>query len=253
MTQTTPPAAFQGNARGIALITGAGRGIGAAIAVRLARAGYDIWANYHTNRETAERVAAQVREAGRECLLLPFDVRDEAAIEAALGPLLAEATPNVLVNNAGFRKDALMMWMTADEWQSVVDVTLRGFFLVTRAVLLGMLKRKSGRIINIASTAGQSGVAGQVNYSAAKAGLIGATKALAAEVIRKGVLVNAVAPGFIETDMTKDLPREQILPRIPAGRLGTPDEVAAVVEFLCSDAASYVVGQVLSPNGGVYL
>jgi 3-oxoacyl-[acyl-carrier protein] reductase len=186
-------------------------------------------------------------------VLLPFDVRDEAAVEAALGPLLAETTPDVLVNNAGFRKDTLMMWMTADEWQSVVDVTLRGFFLVTRAVLLGMLKRKSGRIINITSTAGQSGLAGQVNYSAAKAGLIGATKALAAEVIKKGVLVNAVAPGFIETDMTKDLPRDHVLPRIPAGRIGMPEEVAGVVEFLCSDAASYVVGQVLSVNGGVYL
>ena len=253
MTQTTPSGGSQKSERGIALITGASRGIGAAIAVRLARAGYDVWANYHSNREAAERVQAQVREVGRECVLLPFDVRDEAAVEAALGPLLAETTPDVLVNNAGFRKDTLMMWMTADEWQSVVDVTLRGFFLVTRAVLLGMLKRKSGRIINITSTAGQSGLAGQVNYSAAKAGLIGATKALAAEVIKKGVLVNAVAPGFIETDMTKDLPRDHVLPRIPAGRIGMPEEVAGVVEFLCSDAASYVVGQVLSVNGGVYL
>jgi 3-oxoacyl-[acyl-carrier protein] reductase len=145
-----------------------------------------------------------------------------------------------------------MMWMPSSDWKGVVDTALLGFFLVTKSVLVGMLKRRSGRIINISSTAGQSGLPGQVNYSAAKAGLIGATKALAVEVRKKGVIVNCVAPGFIETDMTKDLPVDRILSSIPAGRFGTADEVAAAVEFLCSDEAEYIVGQVIAINGGLY-
>ncbi|MBN1866401.1 3-oxoacyl-ACP reductase FabG [Candidatus Sumerlaeota bacterium] len=242
-----------GSARRIALITGASRGLGAAIAVRLARAGYDIWANYRSNHEAAAKVKSEVEALGRTCEILPFDVCDEEGMEAALAPLVEKACPDVLVNNAGFSKDVMMMWMSREEWQSVTDVSLLGFFLVTKQVLTGMLKRRSGRIVNIASTAGQSGLPGQVNYSAAKAGLIGATKALAAEVAKRGVLVNVVAPGFIETDMTEDLPREAILPRIPLGRLGRPEEVASVVEFLCSDAASYITGQVLAVNGGLYV
>ena len=237
----------------LALITGASRGLGAAIALRLAGAGYDIWLNCRSNHEAARQVQARIEALGRACRPLCFDVCDEAAIKQILHPLLDETTPDVLVNNAGFNKDVLLMWMSREEWESVIDVNLLGFYLMTKSVLLGMMKRRAGRIINIASTAGQSGLAGQVNYSAAKAGLIGATKALALEVGKKGVLVNVVAPGFIETEMTASLPRESILPRIPLGRVGRPEEVATVVEFLCSDAAGYIVGQVIAVNGGLYV
>lgn len=245
----TPPE----SSRKIALITGAGRGIGAAVALRLARAGYDIWANYHSNHETAKHVQQQITALDRECILLPFDVRKEEEVNRVLLPMLDKAVPDVLVNNAGYNRDSLMMWMDRETWQSVIDVVLLGFFLVTRAVLLEMLKRKSGRIINIASTAGQAGRAGQVNYSAAKAGLIGATKSLALEVCKRGVIVNCVAPGLIETDMITQLPREELLSVIPIGRFGTADEVAATVEFLCSEGAGYIVGQVISVNGALYV
>jgi len=237
----------------IALITGASRGLGAAIALRLAADGYKIWANYHNNHQAANELKIKIESAGGHCVLIPFDVTDELQVAAALGPLTEAHTPDVLINNAGFNKDTLMMWMKTEEWQSVLDVSLNGFFHVTKTVLLGMLKRKSGRIINIVSTAGQSGLPGQVNYSAAKAGLIGATKSLAQEVVRKGVLVNAVAPGFIETDMTSKLPVDEIKKTIPIKRFGKPEEVAGVVAFLCSEDASYMVGQVLSVNGGIYM
>jgi 3-oxoacyl-[acyl-carrier protein] reductase len=236
-----------------ALVTGASRGIGAAIAVRLAKAGYDIWANFNKNQKAAEKVKEEIEKIGRNCILLPFDVSDEKEVNKALASLLEEMTPDVLVNNAGITRDTLMMWMSVDEWKAVTDVSMMGFFLVTKSVLLGMMKRKSGRIINIVSTAGQSGLPGQVNYSAAKAGLIGATKSLAKEVIRKGVIVNAIAPGFIETEMISKLPKEEIIKNIPAGRIGNPEEIAAVVEFLCSDEAAYIVGQVISVNGGLYM
>lgn len=237
----------------VALITGASRGLGAAIAFRMARAGYDIWANYLSNHEEAKKVKTEINRIGRKCTLLPFDVSDEKSVNNIMDPMLEKSVPDVLVNNAGYNKDSLMMWMTKQDFESVVNVNLLGFFLVTKAVLLGMMKRRSGRIINISSTAGQSGLPGQVNYSAAKAGLIGATKSLAAEVCKKGVVVNAIAPGFIETEMTADLPVDKILKSIPAGRLGSPDEVAAIVEFLCSDEAGYIVGQVIPVNGGLYM
>ena len=237
----------------IALVTGASRGLGSAIAIRLAKAGYDIWANYLNNHQAAKELEAQIHSIGRKCTLLPFDVTNEEHVQSALGKLIETDTPEVLINNAGFNKDMLMMWMKQEEWQSVIDVSLKGFFLVTKTVLLGMLKRRSGRIINIVSTAGQSGLPGQVNYSAAKAGLIGATKSLAQEVVSKNVIVNAVSPGFIETDMTANLPKDQIIKSIPVKRFGTPDEVAAVVEFLCSSDAGYIVGQVISVNGGIYM
>ena len=237
----------------IALITGASRGIGAAIALSLAKSGYDIWANYHKNHEAAHQLKEKITNLGRTCTLLPFDVCNEEQVKDSLSPLVENTTPNVLINNAGFNKDTLLMWMSSEEWKSVTDVTLLGFFLVTKAVLLGMMRRKSGRIINIVSTAGESGLPGQTNYSAAKAGLIGATKSLAKEVIKKGVLVNAVAPGFIETDMIKNLPKDEIVKNIPIGRIGSPQEVAGVVDFLCSEDANYIVGQVISVNGGLYM
>ena len=237
----------------IALITGASRGIGAAIAIRLARAGYNIWLNYKSNHKAADKVNIQIEKIGQNCLLLPFDVADKSQVDEILIPLLEENTPDVLVNNAGITRDNLLIWMSHDDWQSVVDVTLSGFFFVTKAVILNMVKRKRGRIINISSPSGQSGLPGQTNYSAAKAGLIGATKSLALEVAKKGILVNAIAPGFIETGMTSEVPKENVIPHIPLRRFGKVEEVAGVVEFLCSEDASYIVGQVINVNGGMYV
>jgi len=237
----------------IALVTGASRGIGAAIAAGLAQDGFDLWLNYKSNHEAAQEVKKEIEQNKAQCRLLPFDVSDPEATRSALDPLLDKETPYVLVNNAGFTKDMLMIWMNQKDWKDVLSVTLDGFFQVTRGVIKGMLTMRRGRIINIVSTSGQSGMAGQVNYSAAKAGLIGATKALAAEVAKRNVLVNAVSPGFIETEMIKDIPKEKVLPMIPMQRFGTPEEVAAAVKFLCSDQASYITGQIIAVNGGVYM
>lgn len=237
----------------VALVTGGSRGIGRAISVALARAGFDIWLNYKSNHAAAEGVGREIEGLGRRCTRLCFDVSDPEAVPRHLEPLLAETAPYALVNNAGVARDALMVWMSLEEWRTVLQATLDGFFLVTKTVLPGMLTRKQGRIINISSTSGQAGRPGQVNYAAAKAGLIGATKALAMEIGRKGVLVNAVAPGLIATDMTANLPMDQILPAIPLGRVGTVEEVAGIVAFLCSNEATYVTGQVIGCSGGLYV
>ena len=237
----------------VALVTGASKGIGSAVAIRLAQDGFDVWLNYRSDHDAALRTKQAIESSGSICQLIPFDVADSAASQTALEPLLENHAPYALVNNAGFTRDGIMALMSQKDWDDVLAVTLGGFFNVTRLVLKVMVRKRRGRIVNIASTSGQSGLPCQVNYSAAKAGLIGATKALAAEVAKRNILVNSVSPGFIETEMTLNLPKEKLLPFIPLQRFGTPQEVAHVVSFLCSDQSSYITGQVISVNGGVYM
>ncbi len=237
----------------LALVTGGSKGIGAAVALRLAQNGYDIWLNYRSDHASATAVAEGITALGRQCALLPFDVADGAAVEEALAPRLADAVPDVLVNNAGFAKDGVFAMMPYEDWRGVLAVHLDGFFHLTSRVMHPMLRRRSGLVLNIVSISGQTGVGGQVNYSAAKAGLIGATRSLAVEVGRRGVRVNAIAPGFIETDMTAGVPKDKVLPLIPLQRFGSVDDVAAVAAFLCSPGAAYITGQVLSVNGGLFI
>ncbi|MDR0486051.1 MAG: 3-oxoacyl-ACP reductase FabG [Elusimicrobiota bacterium] len=235
----------------IALITGGGRGIGAAISTTLARDGFDIWLNYLSSDMQAQKTKSQIESLGRQCLLLKFDVTCAKSVEDSLSPLLENNTPFVLVNNAGIKKDSLLIWMKENEWRDVISTTLNGFFNTVKTVLPFMLRRREGRIINIASAAAHYGVPGQSNYSAAKAGLIGAVKSLAVEVAKRNVLVNAISPGFIETEMLQGLPIEEILKTIPLGRLGKAEEVAELVSFLASDKANYITGKVFQVDGGI--
>ncbi len=236
-----------------ALITGASRGIGAAIAVALARGGHSVVLNYRSNGAAASAVRDAIVAMGGEAELLPFDVADAAAAGAALAPLVAdEARPiGVIVNNAGITRDAPFPLVELDDWERVTRTSLDGFYNVTRPFILPMVRRRWGRIVNIASVSGVMGNRGQVNYSAAKAGLIGATRALAKEIAHRGVTVNAVAPGLIATDMVKDAPVDEILKLIPMRRLGRAEEVAGLVAFLVGDEAAYITGQVIGINGGL--
>lgn len=238
-----------------ALVTGGSRGIGRAICIKLAEAGHFILINYTSKKEEAEKTLQMVREKGSDGEIIQFNVSDRTAVEETLGKWI-EQNPDkpieVLINNAGIRKDQLLMWMSNEEWDSVLNTGLGGFFNVTRLIIKGMLVKKYGRIVNIVSLSGLKGLPGQTNYSAAKAGIIGATKALAQEVGRRGITANCVAPGFIKTDMTEGINEKDFKQLIPLNRFGTPEEVADATCFLASDKASYITGQVLSINGGLY-
>jgi 3-oxoacyl-[acyl-carrier protein] reductase len=238
-----------------ALITGGSRGIGRAICLKMAGMGYYVLVNYKSNTEEAEKTLALIKDAGGNGEIIQFDVSEKEQIKNILGGWI-ETNPEkyieVLVNNAGIRDDSLMAWMAEEQWDNIIKTNLDSFFYVTRLVLNGMLSRKYGRIINVVSLSGLKGLAGQTNYSAAKAGVIGATKALAQEIGRQGITVNALAPGFIKTDMTADLDEKELKALIPVKRFGLPEEVAYVAAFLASPDASYITAQVISVNGGLY-
>jgi len=236
-----------------ALVTGASRGIGAAIAEELAGAGCTVLLNYRTDGAGAEAVKARIEGNGGRAELLPFDVRDARATEAALAPFTSEGgrAVDIIVNNAGVARDNPFPTMKAEDWELVTRTSLDGFFNVTRPLVMPLVHRRWGRIVNIASISGLVGNRGQVNYSAAKAGLIGATRSLAQELAKRRITVNAVAPGLIDTEMLVGLPLEEITKQIPMRRLGTPAEVAKLVAFLVGEHAGYITGQVISINGGL--
>jgi 3-oxoacyl-[acyl-carrier protein] reductase len=239
--------------RKIALVTGASRGIGRAVAKALVAGGCHVLINFRRGQREADETLKQIQQTGGSAELCPFDVSDADACDRAMDAAIQRhGRIDVLVNNAGIRHDALLVFMKPEQWADVIATNLTSFFNVTRPVVKQMAMNRWGRVLSIASTAGQTGVEGQTNYSAAKAGVIGASKALAREVAKRGVTVNVLAPGFIETEMVDDLRREQFVAQIPAGRFGTPEEVAAAAAFLCSESAAYITGAVLNINGGVY-
>jgi 3-oxoacyl-[acyl-carrier protein] reductase len=234
-----------------ALVTGASRGIGAAIAEELAAAGCAVLVNYRSDAARAAEVKARIEAAGGEAALLPFDVGDAAAAAAALAPYEDGAQAiDIVVNNAGVVRDAPFPGMARGDWELVTRTVLDGFYNVTRPLIMPLVRRRWGRIINIASLAGVVGNRGQVNYSAAKAGLIGATRSLAQELAKRSITVNAVAPGLIDTEMVKNLPLDEVTKMIPMRRMGRAEEVAKLVRFLASDDAGYITGQVIGINGG---
>ena len=240
----------------IALITGAGRGIGRATAVRLARDGVRVAVNYKGNAAAAEEAKRLVEEAGSTAVVIQGDVSQDGEAERVMKETLAfgEGRVDILVNNAGITRDNLLLRMSAEEWDAVLDLNLRGTFLVTKAAMRPMMKQRGGRVVNVASIAGVVGNAGQANYSAAKAGIIGFTKTVAREMASRNITVNAVAPGFVPTDLTDPLPqdvKDALLKQIPLGRFGSVEDIANAIAFLASDEASYITGQVLIVDGGM--
>ncbi|MDR0228223.1 MAG: 3-oxoacyl-ACP reductase FabG [Flavobacteriaceae bacterium] len=239
-----------------AIVTGGSRGIGKAICLRLAEEKkYHILINYQSNKEKALETLAEVEQLGATGEIIAFDISNNEEVTTALTQWV-EANPTavveVIVNNAGIARDGLFMWMQMDDWNKVIETSLNGFYNVTQFFMQKMLRNRYGRIINMVSVSGVKGTAGQVNYSAAKAGVIGATKALAQEVAKRNITVNAVAPGFIETDMTAELDQKELVKMIPANRFGKAEEVADLVGFLASDKAGYITGEVININGGIY-
>lgn len=239
-----------------ALVTGASRGIGRAIAIQLAQDhGLHILINYAANKTAAEETLHTIQANGGSGELMHFDVKDGAAVKEAIDAWYAahpDDTIYVLVNNAGITKDNLFPWISEDDWDAVIQTTLKGMYNCTQNVMQRMLRQRAGRIINIASVSGQKGVPGQTNYSAAKGGMIASTKSLAQEVAKRNITVNAVAPGFIESDMTSELDEAELKRMIPANRFGKAEEVAHLVSFLASDKAAYITGEVININGGIY-
>ncbi|MEA5460844.1 3-oxoacyl-ACP reductase FabG [Arcicella sp. LKC2W] len=238
-----------------ALVTGGSRGIGRAICLKMAEMGYNVLINYVSNEEKAREVQTELIEKGVKAEILQFDVADQTQVDDSINTWISnnpEARIEVLVNNAGIRKDRLLMSMTNEEWYGVMNTGIGGFYNVTRLIIREMIKKKYGRVINIVSLSGLTGLPGQTNYSASKAAIIGATKALAQEVGRKNITVNAIAPGFIRTDMIHDISEEAHKGMIPMKRFGEPEEVAELVGFIASSKASYITSQVLEVNGGLH-
>lgn len=237
----------------VAIVTGASKGIGRAISIELARNGYHVVINYRSDEKGAIETQAMIRQEGGDGYIMQFDVSNHKETQTAFDDILKRfKTIDALVNNAGITADGLFIMMSRKDWHAVIDVSLSGFYNMTKPVLEKMVVQKRGSIVSIASVAGLMGNRGQANYSAAKAGLIGASRAVACEVARLGIRVNVVAPGLIETEMIKDAPIANIKSLIPMARIGEPDEVAKVVRFLCSEDASYITGQVISVNGGMF-
>jgi len=235
-----------------ALVTGGSGGIGGAIAERLAADGMQVWIHYRNNPDAAQQVAERISAQGGRATIIGFDVTDADACQQAMDDLLAsEETIDVLVHNAGITADTPFAGMEESQWRDVIDTSLHGFFHVTRPLIMPMMRQRWGRIVSISSIAALHGNRGQTNYAAAKAGLIGATRSLAKEVASRGICSNIVAPGFIDTDMIKDIPADVIKEAVPMKRAGTPAEVAAIVAFLCSDDASYITGEVINVSGGI--
>lgn len=241
----------------VVVVTGASRGIGRAIALMLTEPGHEIVINYRSGEEAAQQTAAAVRERGGSPHVQQFDISDDVSVKDGFKEILNNhGRIDVLVNNAGITRDNLLVLMKASEWDEVIATNLKGAFLCSQAVIKPMMRQKYGRIINLTSVVGAIGNAGQSNYAAAKAGIIGLTRSLARELISRNITVNAVAPGFIETDMTVNMPekaKDGMLAQIPAGRPGTPEDVAAAVKYLASESAGYVTGQVIHVNGGMFM